>query len=378
MISRLPHPDANEIIESPYGFYTRLRDDAPVHYSEEIGEYLITRFDDVQAVVHDWRRFSSQTTDDNHDHFASMDPPRHDVHRSSVARLFTPRRMAELEPAIADLGQSLTASMVERGTFDIATDLAIPLPSQVITQIVGVPPRLELEFRAGALAIATASGPENVYAAMGALQQVTWKALDEGHELPSGQILDTLLRGLGSGDPDELTRKEIVGLCTNLVLAGTDTASNLITSAMVLFDRVPGLRDCLRAEPERIPDAVEEVLRLEAPVQWLRRRSVEATEIHGVEIPAGSLLRVYWGAANRDDRVFDDPDRFDLDRSGQRHLAFGYGLHFCIGAALARLEARIAISAMLRTDGLELDHAGLVRLPSSMFRGYEHVPARIR
>lgn len=378
MTTDFPHPDADEVVESPYAFYRRLRDESPVHRSEHTGEFLITRFDDVQAVVHDWHRFSSQTTEDNHDHFASMDPPRHDDHRSRVARLFTPRRVAQLEAEISEQCRRLTDPMLAAGTFDIATDLATHLPSRVITQIVGVPADLQEEFRDRALAIATASGIEAIYEAMHALQDVTWRAVDGTHDLPSGQILDTLLRDQDESDPGTLSTREIVGLCTNLVLAGTDTASNLITSAAVIFDREPGLRDRLRDDPESLPRAIEEVLRVESPVQWLRRRTVEAVEMQGVEIPTGSLVRVYWGAANRDDRAFDDAGSFTLDRAEQRHLAFGHGLHFCVGASLARLEAKVALAAVLDVDGLELDHGGLVRLPSSMFRGYEHVPARVR
>lgn len=373
-MSVVDDPDSPAVIEDPYPYYRHLRDHHPVARTEQ-GTYLITRFADVQAVVSDWSRFSSQTTADNHDHVASMDPPRHDDHRASVARLFTPRRAGELEHHIRAMCEDILTPLVAGGGFDLAAELAAVLPSQVITTIVGVPEALGEQFRDRAIAIAHAIGTRGLHDAMVALQDLTWQAIDDGHDLPEGQILDTLLRAEDPDDPHSLSRREIVGLCTNLVLAGTDTATNLITTSVVEIDRRPELRAELAARPALLAGTIEEILRYDAPVQWLSRRSLEPVELHGTTIPAGSLLRVYWGSANRDERAFERSDELDVHREGHRHLAFGHGIHFCIGAALARLEVHIALEALLALD-LRVDHDGAVRLPSSMFRGYEHLAVR--
>ncbi|MEX2626178.1 MAG: cytochrome P450 [Ilumatobacteraceae bacterium] len=375
-------PDDPAIVDDPYDFYRMLRERHPVH--DTGSEFLVSCFDDIQTVVLDWQRYSSQTTDDNHDHFASMDPPRHDVHRASVARIFTPRSIAALEPEIRRATDDLLAPLVERGTFDLAAEFASVLPSQVITNIVGVPEELREEYRQKAIAIATTHGAASLYQAMTALQDVTWEALEGDHHVPEGGVLDMLLQS-GAGDRDDgdsdgddapLSRAEIVGLCTNLVLAGTDTASNLITNSVMLLDRHPDVREALRDDAELIPVAIEESLRFEAPVQWLRRRTTEPVELHGVELPRGALVRLYWASANRDESVFERADQFDITREQRRHLAFGHGLHFCIGAALARLEARVALEALLALPTIRIDPTNTARIPSSMFRGYEHLAVR--
>lgn len=376
-------PDDPAVVDDPYGFYRVLREHHPV--MDTGTEFLVSRFDDIQTVVLDWQRFSSQTTDDNHDHFASMDPPRHDVHRASVARIFTPRSIAALEPGIRRATDDLLDPLVARGTFDLAAEFASVLPSQVITNIVGVPEELREEYRQKAIAIATTHGAASLYQAMTALQDVTWEALEGDHHVPEGGVLDMLLQSgapdadgssSATGDDAPLSRAEIVGLCTNLVLAGTDTASNLITNSVMLLDQHPDVSEALRADPELVPVAIEESLRFEAPVQWLRRRTTEPVELHGVELPQGALVRLYWASANRDESVFEHADRFDITREQRRHLAFGHGLHFCIGAALARLEARVALEALLALPTPRIDPTNTARIPSSMFRGYEHLTVR--
>ncbi len=372
-------PDAAEIINDPYEFYRDLREHDPIRFTGK--EYLVSRFEDIQAIVLDWQRFSSQTSDDNHDHFASMDPPRHDVHRASVARLFTPRSIAALEPLIRRMCADLLDPLMARGTFDLAEEFASVLPSQVITSIVGVPDELREDFRQKAIAIATTHDLASLYQAMHALQDVTWAAVDSGYDLPDDGILQMLLQADGavgaSGDDEPLSRAEVVGLCTNLVLAGTDTASNLITNSVMLLDHHVEAGQLLRDDLTLVPQAIEESLRFEAPVQWLRRRTTEAVMLHGVEIPEGALIRLYWGSANRDASMFDRADEFDITREQRRHLAFGHGLHFCIGAALARLEVRIALEALLALGDLHIDRSGTARIPSSMFRGYEHLPVTV-
>jgi cytochrome P450 len=367
-------PDGPEVIESPYDFYRWLRDEHPLYCYEPRQEFLISRFVDVQESATDWVRFSSEPPSKSHDHFASMDPPRHDLHRSSITRLFTPHRVKVLEEEVRALCRGLLSKADLYQGIDVAERYAAVVPSQVITRIVGLPPELHEPFRVQALAITKLTATPAVYEAIGRLQDITREALGTGGSLPLDGVLRTLIESERSNPASELTERDIVGLCTNLVLAGTDTATNLITSAVVLLGRCEDLRAQVVQAPGRMEDFVEEVLRVEAPVQWLRRTAREDIELHGQLVPAGSTVRLYWGSANRDERVIDRPDEFDMARAARHHVSFGHGLHFCVGAALARLEVRVALEALIeRVPGYRLVEAGAKRLPSSMFRGYEHV-----
>lgn len=366
-------PDSPEVIDNPYPYYRWLRDESPAHYDADGDQYLISRYADVQAIASDWQRFSSETPGQQHDHFASMDPPRHDVHRASVARLFTPARVKRLEESIRRLCLDVFAQRSQEREFDIAQAYAAIIPSQVITKIVGLPTDLQEPFRRQALALTELTGSPQVYDAIMALQEITRSAIAERSTLPEDGILSNLLDSQSS---DGLTGRDVVGICTNLVLAGTDTASNLITNALVLLSERPLLRRALATTPAQIPAFVEEALRVESPVQWLQRTTRDTVRLHGQVIPARSALRLYWGSANRDERVFARPDEVDLQRSS-RHIAFGFGLHFCVGAALARLEVRCAIETVLASaPSYELPAEGRRRLASSIFRGYEHLPFR--
>lgn len=366
-------PDSPELIENPYPYYRWLRDESPAHYDSKGQQYLISRFADVQAIALDWKAFSSELPGKEHDHFASMDPPRHDVHRASVARLFTPGRVKSLEEYIRQLCGAIFAPASQREVFDIAQEYASVIPSQVITRIVGLPAHLQEPFRRQALAITELTGGPEVYDAIGVLQGLTRAAIADRPALPKDGILYGLLDSQSS---DGLSERDVVGICTNLVLAGTDTASNVITSALVLLDEQPAVRASLMTNPGQIPAFVEEALRLESPVQWLTRITRDTVRLHDQVLPAGSVLRLYWGSANRDGTVFTAPDEIDLQRAS-RHLAFGHGLHFCVGAALARLEVRVAIETVLaEAPSYQLPEEGRRRVQSSMFRGYEHLPFR--
>jgi cytochrome P450 len=240
----------------------------------------------------------------------------------------------------------------------------------VISGLVGVPPQIEESFRLQALHLAETTGTPAYGAAMTALEDTARQMVTGEYAPLPGGIAATLL-----DDADPLSVDEIVGLVTNLVLAGTDTVTNLLGSAVALLDDRPQLLRELATNPQLLPTVVEEVLRLESPVQLLFRHTRSAITLHDVRIPAGAEVRLLWGAANRDERVFDQPDEFLPGRSVLRHLAFGHGLHFCLGAALARQEATIALRTLLPAlETMDVDRAAAVRLRSVVFRGYEHLP----
>jgi cytochrome P450 len=369
-------PLDDAFLADPYDFYRTLRAEAPVHRDPGTGAYLVSRFEDILRVTTDWRTFSSEPLTGSRDHFASMDPPRHDVHRAKVARLFTPRAIAKVEALVRSLTIELLHPLVASGPFDLAAQFAAVLPCRVISRLVGVPHELEGRFRDTALEIGRTAGTDAMFPLMTELEQLTERLVSGEFEVRPGTILERLV---DKSDGEELSRDELVGLCTNLVLAGTDTTANLIATAAVLLAERPVLRDALAADPSGLPAMLEETLRFESPVQWLARRATRTVTLHGIDIPVDATLRLLWGSANRDEREFDDPDTFVPGRRIARHLAFGYGLHYCVGAALARLEARVALEELLACAPLYgVDTAGLVRLRSSTFRGWEHVPVHPR
>lgn len=362
-------------LAAPWDFYRWLRDWHPVWRDPASGAYFVSRFEDVWEVSTQWPQFRSEPLAGSRQHFASMDPPQHDRHRSKVSRLFTPRAIsrmrAQVETACTELLQPLSGS----DRFDSISAFTELLPNLMVSRIVGVPPEVDTQFRTRAVALGEAAGTPGYDAAMTALEDTARSIIDGRHPpLPGG--IAAQLRGDATDKPeDALELDEMVGLVTNLVLAGTDTVTHLLSSAIVLLDHKPALRAQLQREPELIPAAVEEFLRLESPAQLLFRRTDSDTVLHGVVIPAQADVRLVWGAANRDEREFPDPDDFALHRAATRHLAFGHGLHFCLGAALARLEAQTALAALLPLlDSYRVDYAAAERLRSIVFRGYRHLP----
>jgi cytochrome P450 family 130 len=365
-----PHSPA--FLEDPWEFYRMLRDHHPVYRDPRSGSYLISRFEDVWAVTNDWPLFRSGSPSGSRNHFASMDPPRHDEHRQKVAHLFTPSANRRRAAEVQSMCQSLVAPLSARASFDAVTDFAAHLPNMVISRIVGLPDTLAEEFRLKSLALAEVTDTPDYLQAVWELEEVARAAVGERGNLAAGGVMEVLAN---DATPDALDGEEMVGLVTNLVLAGTDTVTNLIGSGIVLLDRRPELVDRLASDDDLWSRLIEELLRFESPVQVLWRHTSAHTVLHGISIPAEAEIRLLWGAANRDDREFEDPDRFVCDRKIRRHLGFGHGIHFCLGAALARLEARSALQALLPLlHRFRVDDGELVRLRSATFRGYERVP----
>ncbi len=364
-------PADPQFLDDPFAYYRWLRDAEPVHLHEASGSYFLSRFEDVWNATQDWQTFSSESPVTSLLHMASMDPPLHDRLRASVARGFGPRRIAALESTVRGVCRDLLRPLRGAGRVDLAADFAAIFPSRVIHRVMGVPAPLEEPFRRCALAIATAADSEQMAVLMAELVDLSHRVVagDPPPEQPG--LIQELQAGAGAG---ELSHRELMGVCSNLVLAGTDTVTNLIGNGLVLLHRHPEARRRLARGEVAVAVGVEEMLRLESPVQSLGRRATRSLSLHGREIPAGSEVRLLWGAANRDDREFERPDAFEIDRVIRRHLAFGHAIHFCIGARLARLEARVAFEEILRAwPEYHIDEGALVRVPSFWARGWEHV-----
>jgi cytochrome P450 family 130 len=368
-------PADPQFLSDPSDYYRWLRDEDPVHHHPASGSYLLSRFEDVWDATADWRTYSSASPVAKLLHMASMDPPGHDRLRARVARSLAPSKVAALEPSVRTLCRALLEPLRERQHVDLVEEFSAIFPSRVIHRLLGVAERFDEPIRHAALAIGAARDPETLATRMQAFVVETRKAESVDPSSASG-ILPTLQRETG---PDTLSADEIGGVFSNLVLAGTDTVTNLIGNGLVLLERDRDARRRLVADSSRIPAAIEEMLRFESPVQSLARRTLRDVSLHGVSIPAGSEVRLLWGAANRDDREFERADLFDPGRVIRRHLAFGHGIHFCVGAGLARLEARIAFEEILaRWPDYEIDLSSLARLPSLWVRAWERVPALLR
>lgn len=363
-------PNDRQYQDDPADYYRWLRDEEPVHLHEASGSYFLSRFEDVWEATADWQTFSSQSPIARLRHMASMDPPDHDRLRRGVARHFAPRRIADLEPHIRGICRSLLDPLVSQPRFDLVEAFTSRFPSQVIHRLMGVPEALDDPMRAIALGIGAARDTATLGRMMDELGELTRRVI-AGDPPPAEP---GLIQHLQRDDSHDLDIDELCGICSNLVLAGTDTVTNLVGNGVVLLARRPAERDRLAEAPTALPRAIEEMFRFESPVQSLARRTTRPVSLHGVEIPAGAEVRLQWGAANRDEREFDEPDRFAPARRIRRHLALGHGTHYCLGAGLARLETRIAFEELLaRWPTLPIDGERLTRLPSLWVRAWERI-----
>ena len=370
-------PSTLEFQSDIWDVYRVLRDEHPVFHDLEKGQYVLSRFDDVWRAVHDLDTFSSVVAEADNllPQMIYMDPPRHTALRALVSRAFTPRRVAEVEDSVRLAARALIDEIAERGECEFQHEFAAILPSIVIAQMIGVPDEHVAKFRewTGSFLEITDSGDfaqaaANIYGLFAEL-------LAERRAEPRGDMMTALIGA--EVDGEQLTDEELLGFCLLLVLAGNDTTSSLIGSGIVMLARDPEQRALLVQDPSLWPKAIEELNRIESPTQVLPRTAVQDAEFHGVTIPAGSRVMLVWGAANHDDREFPDPERLDVTRTITRHLAFGHGAHYCLGANLARLEARVAFEEWhARFPHYELT-AEPTRAVSIWARAYSRVPVRI-
>ena len=372
--------------EDPYPVYRRLRDEAPVHLNRERSIWVLSRFDDVQRAGRDWRTFSSAEGVDIDDSrlgpgsFLDADPPRHDELRKILHPDFAPASLGRLEPLIAAKVDTLVGSLVERGQVDLVGELARRLPVSVVCDLLGAPaedhPQLE-RWYADMLyrEPGRSEVPEIAEHATREIRGYIVDAVTERLRSPRGDLLSTIAAAHGAG---RLSMDEVDGMCRLLLLAGVHTTSSLIANALMLLEERPGERGALGADPARIPDAIEELLRYLAPVQSGARVTTDEVEIHDVSVPRGARILLLWASANRDERRFPDPDVLDLGRRPLRNVAFGEGIHFCLGAPLAKLEARIAFEALF-TRIPEYEIVGPVeRHFTFLERGIARLPAVVQ
>ncbi len=387
------NPFAWDFHDDPYPTYRWLRDEAPIYRNEAMNFWALSRFRDVMTAFVDWQTYSSvgalvlEKLDPVFLEMAPimilMDPPRHDRLRKLVSRAFTPRRVAEMEPFVRKLACDMLDPLVAQGGGDFVEDFSTPFPMDVIFTLLGVPEADRRQVRTWTdISLSRDPGTDAIPSRAkeaGALSlQYFFQLVQELRARPN----DGLISGLfdveiedEGGTTSRLTDGEIVGFCSLLGAAGSETTTRLLGFAALLFARHPEQYATILADPGRIPSAVEEVLRWSSPAQYAVRNVMRDVEWYGQRIPQGDRIMLLAGAANRDEREYPDPDRFDVTRGITTQLGFGQGVHFCIGASLARLESRIALEEFARRfPRYAIDESRCRRVHMSNVHGYERVP----
>jgi cytochrome P450 len=380
-------PFSPEVQRDPYPHYAELRREAPVYAIAGRGMWAVSRHPDVGFALKRHDLFSSSIKADRSNHdglpadeaLLSADPPAHTGLRKRVERSFTPRRVRALEGRMRALADELAAAFPARGPVDVVAALAAPLPVIVIAELLGVDPSAHDQFKHWADAVIArgtgrAVAPERraaLDATVAELKAFLGDAIEARRRAPGEDLLSALVRAdQGEEAGTGLSPQQALNFAVLLLLGGSETTTNLIGNvlralfALELVD--PGTLDRLRADGALVDAALEETLRYDAPVQAILRRTTQDVLLAGQAIPAGATVMLLLGAANRDSRVFEDADRFRLDRRDVKHLAFGVGPHYCLGATLARLEARAALDALLARRALRpVDAPSAVELVDS-------------
>jgi cytochrome P450 len=384
-----------DIDADPYPVWRRMRDEAPLYYNEKHDFFALSRFDDVRACSTDWKTYISGKGSVLELIKSGMeippgiilfeDPPAHDLHRSLLSRVFTPKRMADIEPQARAFCARALDPLVAEGRFDFIGDLAAEMPMRVIGMLLGIPEGDQEEIRDQideGMRLDEGEVPtqrEDLGPLEGSrfADYIDWRA-----DHPSDDLMTELLNAEFedvSGTVRGLTRDEILNYVGLLAAAGNETTTRLIGWAGKVLAEHPEQRSELADDPRLIPGAIEELLRYESPSPVQARYVTRDVEHHDRRVPQGSVLLLMSAAANRDERKFDEPDRFDIHRTMQQHLAFGYGIHFCLGSHLARLEGRIALEEVLRRfPSWEVDWDHAVRAHTSTVRGWESLPVTTR
>lgn len=394
-LSNLSEP---EVRADPYALYAKIRSQDPVHWDEDQGFWVLTRYDDVVSTLRDKQRFSKakglklalnrlpgeerEVARPVFDTFSYQmlyaDPPYHTRLRGLVNKAFTPRIVAQMEPRIQDVVDQMLDAVQESGRMDVIGDLAYPLPATVIMELMGLPVEERDQFKQWSDDFFAALGvvhhePEVFETARKSLAEVTdyiCNLRDQLQKDPRDDLLSEIVIAEEQGD--QLNRHEVVANSILLLAAGHETTTNLIGNGLLALMRHPNQMQKLKGDPSLIDSAVDELMRYDNPVQIVWRVATENLEIGGKQVKEGQFVNVIVGAANRDPAQFDEPDRLDIEREDNRQVGFGLGTHYCVGAPLARLEGRIAIETVLRRlPDLRLESKDLSWQENPILRGLE-------
>ncbi len=399
--------------EDPYPVYRALREHSPVHWAPHAKLFCVSRHADVDFVLRRPEQFSSRAMTavmfENKrpelgdvpsllrlvmrgrvdvqkffqgppDAIINADPPRHGGLRGMVSRCFTPRTIAAWEPRIRELVQEYLAPLRAGQPFDVVSGLAVPLPVVIVTEMLGVEPAWRADFKrwaAGFITYATGAGRDSrpmreFFDVLTEFRAYMRTLVEKRRREPTEDLVSVLV---DPAQKEVLDDEELFSFIHTLLLGGNETTTNLIGNAVAALLDHPDQLALVQGAPEKIPGLVEEALRWESPVQFTLRSAVEDVDVGGVRLPAGSNLALLLGAANRDERAFTSPDTFDVTRTPSPHRAFGFGIHHCLGAGLARLEARVALEALVPLlPGVRRADARREYVDSLMMRGLARLP----
>jgi cytochrome P450 len=382
-----------EIDSNPYPTFRRLRDEAPLYYNEKFDFYALSRFADVKNASIEWSTYRSGkgTVLELIKSGVPMpagfilfeDPPAHDRHRSLLARVFTPRRIAEIEPKVRAFCAATLDPLVDQGRFDFIADLGAEVPMRTIGMMLGMEAADQVANRQrvddGMRLSADEVPPEGSAALLALLDPDTFSSyIDYREKNPSDDLMTDLLNATytdADGTEKHLDKSTILTYVGLLAAAGNETTVRLIGWAGKVLADNPDQRRELVEDPTLILGAVEELLRYEAPSPVQARFLAQDVEHYGVTVPEGSAILLLTASANRDERMFPDPDRFDIHRKTRQQISFGFGIHHCLGAHLARLEARVALEEVLkRFPEWDVDWDNAVQAHTSTVRGWEKLP----
>jgi cytochrome P450 len=365
-----------EFALNPYPWFSMMRESNPVYFNSQRQSWSVFRYNEVQRVLSEYNLFSSEYMGMNSPLGASIistDPPRHRQLRSLVTQAFTPRTVARLAPRITAITNELLDAVASKGEMDVIDDLAYPLPVTVIAELLGIPQADRERFKYWSDQVVGATPYRDRDAQTEMSEYFRWM-IEQRRQEPQNDLISALLAAEIEGQ--HLDEQELLGFCILLLVAGNETTTNLIGNSVLCFDEHPEAMEQLRADPALLPDAIEEVLRYRSPIKMMFRVATTDVELGDRQIRAGEGVTAWISSANHDESQFPHADTFDIRRTPNRHLAFGYGIHFCIGAPLARLESKIALAAMLE----RLPHMRQVRdvplEPSESFilYGVKHLP----
>jgi len=385
-----------ELHRAPYPIWKRLRNEFPLYYNSKYDFFALSRYDDVERCSKDWRRYSSAKGTLLELIKAEMtippgsiifdDPPRHDLYRGLLTDIFSPRSMAALETKVREYCARSLDPLIGSGGFDFITDLGAQVPMRTIGMLLGIPEQDQeairdqiddgLRLKEGApppldMHERLVKNQSGVFA-----EYIEWRA-----KRPSDDVISKLLTAEfddTNGERRRLTNDEVLGYVNLLAAAGNETTTRLIGWAGKVLAEHPDQRRDLVKNPSLVPAAIEELLRYESPSPVQARHVTEDVEHYGKTVRAGSVVLLLTGAANRDERRYENADEFDIHRKAQGHVAFGYGVHFCLGASLARLEGRVALEEVLkRFPEWEVDRENMVQAHTSTVRGWERLPVKL-
>lgn len=337
----------------PYPFYRNMRADKPVYFDDTYRIYGVYRYQDVKKVLGDYNLFSSQFGKAFNpeggpfsESLINQDPPAHTKLRSIVMKAFTPRAVERMESSIQDICNELVAGM-KKGETDFVKSFTYPLPVTVIAEMIGIPISDMDKFKRWSDTVVGGS-PESYVdfpTAMKEMSDYFMNMIKLRKQDPKDDLISAVIAA--EVDGEKLSMIQTLGFLILLLIAGNETTTNLISNAIYVFDQYPGTYETLRNDRSLVPQAIEEVLRYRSPVQSIFRVAKQDVDIAGVTVPSGAVLQPWIGSANHDERVFNNSEKFDIYRKDNRHIAFGEGIHYCLGAPLARLEAKVALNTLL-------------------------------